>query len=371
MWCNATSCFSQSFTGYYTNYGPLGNNLYNPVYVCTNATSLVSLSVTSLSASAGNAKIEGKGFGDDRNSITAFLATDTKLAYCSNVELCSSVCQGCSTDDDCPPFSSCFRVRVSSGGTEPRCLPYCAGYNDLSCPCNSYCKGVYVKARSGVYLSKNLCTYNDNFVCPTKNDSSVVRCSAYGAVPSTGTTTAPDPVSVTALLEVVPLQAQTYTANVSMEFSCDSDIDCEDGNLCTVNICDMSTKSCRIAFYSDDQHCQSMPVLVQQRSSPYTYLGLDAANMTMQQMDFVSFMTTNGLALDTAPRGRLHSIYAGINGFGGISLHENQTFEYFGNVIREIAVNPNGIVSLAPIPPCNSFVNDLYVRSAHTLLLVV
>lgn len=425
MWCNGTVCFTQSFSSSFQNFGVLPSLIdtdFQPVYSCdggsfckdglnasgascnvtvppssVSVTSATVLATPSASVSmvgdvvGSTVLIKGSNFGFDESVVGVSLSQtggEATSPLCSYLELCTNVCEICSSSEDCSLGAACLHVGASAIG---HCFPYCAGSQDDSCPCGIPCVSVVVSSAldSGAVVGvlQNFCAPDSDFTCLSNelyaSGQDVAQCSVLGGVPvladlqsasiivgpegsSEGDTFALSSNSalVAASVELVEPHGQLRGGLAAvggegrrLSVACFTDSDCNDGDRCTINSCVDSVCVATIVDYG----CQSSMPLIQQKSAPFIYINVAMTNSSQRQSAFTTFMKTNGqLAVDSADDSVYHVPEGNVG--SSIALSPSQQLQYFGNNVTAMGITPLGVITLTPVPFCDSTLRELLVR---------
>lgn len=155
------------------------------------------------------------------------------------------------------------------------------------------------------------------------------------------------------------------TLSVAQSFTeCTTDSDCYDGDKCTIDRCNQTSGSCLHSVYSN---CATSPKIRQTLGS-YKYMPTLLLNTTASQIQFVNNMLSNGIKMLAYDASTGSSVYMrptteNISTTSGssIALPRTHYFQYYGTLITSLAVNPNGLISLAPVAWCTSTGSTLLV----------
>lgn len=336
MWFDKTSgeCFTHSNGPEYVNYGWFHES-YSPIYTCllrTEVASTVNVTINMLSFEKGLLTISGSNFGDIEDDVAVNVGSE----ICRNVEICTNVCRSCARNP-CEPGSICLNVASS-----PRCFMYCAGKDDRSCPCNTFCDTVNVySGYTGVESTINLCTpiafmSGTKGVCPSSYSNDVLQCESP-TVDENIEYAISFPISV-AVEANVAIHSDDSIAG-SLSGWCAQGQDCHDGNICTQDSCVNGR-----CTYDTVYGCQTTLQTIRERTAPYTFTSYAQANQQNQQANFAHLMNMLGSPSSISQ-----------NDDYPIEFHRLPFFiSFFGNVVNQIALNPNAVIHLPPIPECTS-----------------
>ena len=137
---------------------------------------------------------------------------------------------------------------------------------------------------------------------------------------------------------------------------CIKDSDCFDGNLCTVDSC-LSTNICS---HKVDSNCNSVAQTTIERLAPYLYYSFSIPNIN--QNAFVDYIRLKGALssvsyVDEYPLDRVKLPFS---------------FPFFGNLINQVLLSPNGGLILPPLGECDSnAVNYFYLYDLMYFVLKV
>ena len=145
---------------------------------------------------------------------------------------------------------------------------------------------------------------------------------------------------------------------------CSADSDCYDGDVCTIDSCNHTSGYCIRSRYID---CDTSPT-VKQTLHSYKYIPIILLNTTTSQSQYVSNMLQNGTKMVENDPNTGSSVYMRASESDSstttgtmITLPPTHYFQYYGSLITGFAVNPNGVVSLAPVSVCTSTETSLLV----------
>jgi len=138
LWCSVSNktCFTQSYGSYFENYGTLNDDTdLLPVFTCNEQLSAPGITpwLSTVSVDGSQVTYSGDYFGNNEKDMLLHLAGES----CENPEICSKVCRPCSSTNKCPVDSECLNT-----ADYPACFMFCAGPQDQSCPCGSFCETV-------------------------------------------------------------------------------------------------------------------------------------------------------------------------------------------------------------------------------------
>jgi hypothetical protein len=326
LWCDNGQCFTQSF-GEFANHGFLIGSSALPVYSClVNATEVSDTApvVTSALYVNGSVVIVGDNLGYDEGDV-AFMAGGWS---CYSPEACSQVCRSC-RGSECGVGSACL-----SG----HCYQYCAGLSDASCPCSTTCMEAPLSYGYTLIIPTFICSpapIADKGCAalpyPSPTAQSTFKCNApqllfqpEGAVNVSVTTSQGGAVGAIAM--AAPAQ-------------CETDDDCFDSDVCTVEVCSNSTHTCA---YSAVPDCGSSPPPVREHRFASAYNTLAVTGMGTEQETFRQQLVQRGLLssasiVDDTPH---EALELGFN------------FSYFGSVYERVSLSPNGVLAFPPFQPC-------------------
>eukprot|EP01041_Mallomonas_annulata_P001975 gene1975-3841_t len=321
LWCGPSGCFTSSYNEQFSNYGWLSNDYENfPVFSCKSY-DLETIALIDTVSIHQNAlvTISGYNFDNDGNNIKVSVSGE----QCTNIEMCSDVCQSCAIDP-CPKDSICLIGKYTEN-----CFIYCAGINDKSCPCNTFCEKELVSlyTRLGpIAIPVHLCTPN-SFLTYTNYNTDV--CSKYD--------------NGLDELQCVLSQEKQYLQHKYYE---NSNSNSNNNNQTTIisNIYKMST------LEPVSVNCPtSISYEIRSQQTPFTYKIFKLKSNIYAKMDFESKIIQSGY----------RSSVSYVDDYPVETYDFRFPFIYFGNLIKKFAINPNGAIHLSPIPRCNGEYNSI------------
>lgn len=326
LWCDETGCYTGGFSDNFQNYGWLNDKTAVPIYTCSSATASVSdITVTATSLTPAGLTIQGTNFGSPQSVVDVNINGET----CANVEVVN-VLNSC-PNPVCPLGSLCIY-----NGQSHRCYISCANALDRSCPSDFTCREVALSLSAAIFL----CT-TDSKIYYSPNSYDVLTCSATRAYQEQyELNDAPYNYSLQSEAEVfidVSSETPQYAA------WCKTDSDCYDGDICTSDSCNSGTGFC---VFEDMimTGCSSTLLGTQERRSPYMYLSYELPPLPADEISsFVDKLKSRG-TLSTA---------SGSDDAPSEPLVMPFNFTFFGNVVQEFSVNPDGFLMLPPRQSCS------------------
>jgi hypothetical protein len=337
LWCKRDSdqCFTSSFGSSFSNYGWLTNdNNSVPYFSCWDplsfsfSTSPIEISSVATSAETSQLKMRGKGFGNQDD-----LAVSLNGQSCSNLEV--GHCKTCGSSDDCPTGQTCF---TAMGSGESYCTALCAGNRDASCPCNQVC----FPTRNSAGLLTSLCLPENGYssLCSANGNLDYLVCNANNTMYSTSSADVCD-------LET-PLQGVSFLNPSSISLTskqCSSNSQCIDGNICTVDSCDITSGRCH---YHTIVNCSSIEQTIREQYTPYDFHPYIISSSSIQSA-FLSDILQHGKLSEKT----------------NIILQSSEMIQlpwstlYFGNLINQVSIVPFGVLSLPPYGNCYSTYHEV------------
>jgi len=336
LWCfTNNTCFTQGYGRDFSNYGWLlsdGTADARPVYSCIasrdNAykfNSWKSLQTVESSAGLVVCDISLNGMELTLNSSTdsdAVLLSPSSTAYiggnaCGNIEVCRSI--ACKGDEDCPVSNMCF---------ENYCAPICSVYiekGDMSCACDYTCTAPSSTSTFGVCLPRS-----------TGVGTNVMTCNSSKLV-DTSWIMVDGRVSTTLSIVTDQLQVHDITVDNKAHAYCNSDVDCQDGDVCTEDKCDMDRRYCSYSFLPN---CDSTDPVIRERSTTFAYHSFYSAveAIASNQSVAVSFLMRNGQLSSTS----------NVDGKPEQAIHLPFSFVFFNNIVDMAYISPKGMIILPP-----------------------
>ena len=353
LWCNETVCFTQSF-GLFDNHGALTSNKWGAVYTCTalsqstlSARALSTSTSTSSSSSATTTRTASPAiieyqytsegilglYGSGLVTSESDISIQLNGKRCFNTESCAEQCKSCaleSCDSDfvCIDFLYCYR--------------YCSGSEDRSCPCGTVCE-YYEIPYYGYLIPSFVCTPRpfSSGGC-TANDSPIGIQKFQCDSPELSLQPPPQNSALTVVVSAVSGTDGVAKSNVldmaDITVLCKDDSDCFDHNVCTVDKCDVLSKSC--VNSEIDELCESTQFRIRESHRPFTYQAYVESNMFSSQLAFESIMRVEGT----------ESLASSTDDYPMEEVQIGFNFNFFGSKWDSIAINPNGLLSLPPFP---------------------
>lgn len=284
--------------------------------------------------------VKGYGFTGDYDNVKLSVGNKS----CDNLEVCN-VCQDCN-ERHCSHGSVC--VMDKKGGNY--CFIPCAGLTDNSCPCDTYCDNVRVhtiSADSSSLLS--LCTPRRFVLDDVCKDYSTekIQCN-----PNKGALTTTSPNTYEIRLEVNS-NTTIFSSLLSSSLSdCDTDIECHDGNICTVDKCQQG--QCVQTYIVNENDCKKYTIT--NNKGRDVFFGYNSYINDNTDVHFSNYMVTHGKRLSTS----------WVDDFPTDRIKIPFSFQYFGNSINSININPNGVISLPPFIECHNVISS--VASAECIV---
>ena len=392
-WCDRDTreCFSTGFgSGGYENLGwkgpvasmantRLGLKSVAPVYMCVpKPTPLVGngsaplpplrVDVARVINSGARVEILGRNFGKDPSVIKIF----TGDHRCTDIQICSSVCQTCSSDDDCGYDEECLKLSGSRGVCLKPCKFTASGL-DKQCPCETECRRLFTDGRYKRFcMNKNVYTIAD--ICSKPVDSrltgqvdSKVSCAVHSlhrVCPSNAPfSLAPglDSMLSNVSISIDGVWANADGSNVLTMTDCGVDADCDDNDPCTVDSCTVSSGGEKCCEHNASQFCQVGSILPPSQRE----LSSDFYVMVDSNRDDPSVPTKELFGSNAAPPDAGAALEA--NGFKRLSASDvddspleevEMSFDFpylLGyQSFQKIYPSPNGAIQFQSTSPCGS-----------------
>jgi len=331
LWCFTNdTCFTQGYGRDFSNYGWLLSDRMadaRPVYSCLasrdNADKITSWKRVESSAGSVVCDVSLHGMELTLNSISdSVLLSPSSTAYidgnaCGSIEVCRSI--ACKSGEDCPSDSVCF---------ESYCAPICSVNiegGDMSCACDYKCTAPSSTITIGVCLPRY-----------TSSDTNVLTCSSSKLV-DTSWIMVDDRLSSTLSIVTDELHVYDITVDKKVHAYCNSDVDCQDGDVCTEDTCDGDSGYCSYNFLPD---CDSTDPVVRERSTTFVYHSFYSAVETIAgyQSVAVSFLMNNGQFSPTS----------NVDDKPEQAIHLPFSFVFFNNIVDMAYISPNGMIILPP-----------------------
>lgn len=351
--------------------------------------------------------------------------------YCSYLELCTDLCGTCNTGVDCPNGAACISPsQGAQGHCFPYCAGPTDDSCPCGSSCLSVVVGSTMDSGQNVGVQVNLCTPDSSFACNTGiygRGTEAAMCTIAGGnyvaasgqnvsiivggegdseggsvtmlTNSVSSTNGFEVLSVDTELEssadpeselmqvhahgklrgavmdgsrndmIVDVHVQQTSVARRLNAQCSTDSDCNDGDRCTINACVDSV--CTVLLNNSINgaaDCVSSLPALQQKSAPFTYINAQFSNASPRQAAFMSFMLQNGQVATDRGGSSIYLTVADSNSDSTIPLSSLTEFQYFGNKVTEIGVAPMGVVTLTPVPYCDSRVREILVSKGLWLL---
>lgn len=349
LWCGADGCFTQGYGPSFRNYGWLSNVTQAfPVFACSNdTTSSTDLAITSQSFSKGKLIVSGKGFQWDESSIRTMIGSEV----CYEPELCySEICNVCSASNPCPVGSIC--LTFAAEGTS-FCFTSCEGLTDKSCPCDFSCYGIKIgEGTDELFVCAPERLRSNGNLCSNHVATDELRCRAPGMLQHPSLLSNKN--TTMALSIAGDGDSEAIGTVLTVTSVCNSNSDCYDGNLCTIDKCEVGG----VCSYQPIDSCGSIPDATKERSAPYVYYSHFSRNNSEL---FAFFVTQMDLLGDASPAEKLDDYPL---------TYVNLPFKivYFGNLVTKAAISPNGVVGLEPLRECSRYQVILVYSYLFTIL---
>jgi len=349
LWCHTGGCYTQSLQDKFVNVGLSQNLNRSTVYTCEEY-SFDQVVSAFLSFEDGAVALSGANYGLDRDALRVTMNGD----QCADVDLCHTVCQSCHSNS-CPTGSVCLSMNSFRG-----CFPYCSGGSDTSCPCSTTCQQVNVAISQSSYISTHLCAppHLDcrHYVPPSGSHLQCHTPSIYSQIydDHIWSNTAQD-VTVTVHTDAVAIREEIAV------LQCSQDSDCFDMDAYTTDSCNDEG----VCVYSQnvegsdevggDEGTGLVPAHgstlshVRDRSTPFTYAWFQLSGQNASQLAFQAEVVERGV----------ESKAGSVDDYPVDFLDLDFTFNYFGNSVTEVTVNPNGVISFPPFSHCWGMITGL------------
>lgn len=294
------------------------------------------MTIASATLGRGQLTIVGNGFPSDSSASSAFLYGES----CSELEFCN--CQSCSASVSCPSGSLCL-TKSSGSSSVSYCFPQCAALGDDSCACGYVCSVVFGEGSETIAMclpegyAQSFGSYHSQCTAHVGR----ATCSAPRAYQEQYQ--AAETVVSAVMDNSGDVRAIGSSSDVAAGF-CATNADCFDGNVCTTDSCDTSTRLCQ---YASVVGCDSMQPAVTRRTTPYMYYsyytaGSETAATQTSSVSYLNAVGTRSFATDKDD----HPLQ---------KIDLPFSFVYFGNLVSTGYVSPNGVLALPPAMEC---VND-------------
>jgi hypothetical protein len=135
--------------------------------------------------------------------------------------------------------------------------------------------------------------------------------------------------------------------------ACVQDSDCHDGDVCTLQAC--VEGSCDVTRVDDD--CGSTLQTLLENLSPHAYLSIVQKDRRESQFDFEDLLLSLGTISPASDR-YLSPVAVTDMGF---------SFLFYGNLVNEVNIYPNGVIGLPPFLPCYNVIGSIEVRTTHDI----
>jgi hypothetical protein len=377
LWFNKESgqCFTHLYSTTFANYGWFDSDNF-PVYSCSMPTNDTSGSISIDSAYYSSTTESVAIYGSGISSLSPYIELGNQ--FCSNSQVCGDICLSCQSNEDaCSVGSICLDM----WGNGHRCYPYCAGDEDTSCPCGSTCITVSVHSQDTsdarniqicLPIEKGDQYYYDNDAA----------CEAFSKVGSNGsplesvtcklpTISSILPYTVLkskyskvdmAAVEVTITSGQNnfgsteypLTELKTLLASCINDADCFDGDICTIEHCSQDEGKCIVVRQAD---CVSSSRAIQQQQTPYKYL-MYTKNAPQKIADFEERMRCRNVSNSDCFVDWSQSTISSVDDYPSQTVALQFDFPYFGNVFSTVSLNPNGLLQLPPVLPCEDYTDS-------------
>lgn len=343
LFCDSNTCFTQSTGPSFFNYESVHPISAYTVYTCDGAPSH-RVSISKATVSKGHISMAGSNFGVDELMMKATIGGKP----CTDTESCSDMCNKCSRlAHNCSKDSVCLTV-----GADSSCYVYCSGPKDTSCPCGTTCQSVKVYIGDNRYLGTNFCG-PANLNCGAYREENHMTCRSprtYGWTSDPINTD--EKVSMELSLAVnsdIALEKVSHTPD-----KCLSDGQCFDKSPYSSAVCSPGGE-CNYTLLSEvgetSEPMGSTFPRITDRNTRFSYVGLIAKDMVTEQYIFEGKVRLEGEKsrvsdVDDAP----------------VDYHElDFPFRYFGNDVRDMNINPNGLIALPPFTECIAIAGSLRV----------
>lgn len=335
LWCkDDDSCFTQGFGAHFSNFGWLpGDATSHPVYTCAGTYSSTAATISTAVLSNGRMTMSGTNIAILDSTTSAYVYGET----CISVETCNCLsCAAGGNTPQCPPGFMC-----PSNAGFPFCTQICSEDGDAGCPCDHVCRPFLGSGQGTVRIclppspkafEKSCETANDNFMCNAAR--------AYTAEYATESSSAGS-FDVSIMTGSVGAQKTISPAAISSGF-CTSDANCVDGDLSTRDSCDTAKKLC---VFTPEEGLSSVLYSVASRKTAfmyYTYYSA-SAELAQTQAASVAYLLANGV----------NSLNSNKDDYPFQPVQLQFSMVFFGNLVSEAFISPNGVVSLPPVRICD------------------
>lgn len=347
LWCRNDVCFTHSFSSNYYNFAAVQLGDVFTAFTCRKQNFTSTMTISNVAFYERIINIEGD-FGTTEQVDVDITVNGNRCGFVNN---CNSVCDACTTNSDCEKDGICLRINERYS-----CLKYCAGSSDMSCPCSSVCRGVAVYYRATDYINVYLCVPT-TFDCSTYDINPNVQCespAAYNLTFHKNQGYNDDSFSISVLAN-----DRVGTAEkTNLVSSCTQNADCFDNNLFTTETCynGVCTYSYREQNMILESNSDNVPLYfgsihhrIREKQRTGFYYSFIAENKYESQNLFEKEITQKKQKADVID----HDDYP--------LQVENLDFEtvFYGNRIDRVAISPNGLISLPPIPSCRGSSGDI------------
>ena len=360
LWCTPSDrCFTQRFGRLFDNYGWLSsamNNTINsefiPVYSCYKKDQPEQILSASITLIGKHLKILGRDIAS-RNQTNSVVAT-VYGEQCSNYEFYNY--QECGDHGEiCERGSTCS----CNGNDDCKCFKTCANGYDTSCPRGFHCKYLktYQKLRNQDYE-----IVKDFYICTPsgKVNTDIIQCDVSRAFQQqyidnrTGKFIFSDYVlkinDVNTILDInislaIGNKSITKKNNFGTSFGfCEIDSDCYDGNMCTLDVCNVASKLCE---YTSSLGCTSNPTIYRSTFKANAIVPFLYKSFTFLENEHILSNFTH-----TVLKAGTKSTSSDLDDNPGRNYDLLFSFDFFGNKVKQIAIDPNGIIHLPPTDRC-------------------
>jgi len=335
LWCKDDgTCFTQGFGAHFSNFGWLpGDSTSHPVYTCAGTYSPAAAVIDKAVLHKGRLTVTGTNIAVLDSTTTAYVYGET----CISIETCN--CLACDASQEvpqCPPGFMC----PSSRGF-PFCSQICTEEGDAGCPCDQVCRELGGSGAgilriclppSPQSFATSCATSADNFMC----NAARAYTAEYAELSDTMHSF---PVSV--MTGSVGAEKNITETTISGGF-CTSDANCVDGDLSTRDSCNTVMKLCE---FEPEEGINSVLYGVARRKTAfmyYTYYS-DDAEIAQTQASSVAYLLANGK----------ESMNANKDDYPLQPVDLPSSIVFFGNLVKEAFISPNGVVSFPPVRVCD------------------
>jgi hypothetical protein len=353
LWCQEGHCYTQSLQDKFVNIGLSPKLNRSTVFTCVEY-ELENVVSGFLSIEDGAVSLTGSNYGLDRDALAVTLNSE----QCTDVDLCHTVCQSC-TSFSCPTGSVCLSMNSFRG-----CFMYCGGSEDTSCPCSTTCQQVNVAISQTSYVATHLCApanLDCRYYSPYSGDSHL-QChtpSIYSQIYDGNSW----PNSKQAVTLNVNHDALAFTSELSAP-KCTRDSDCFDMDSYTSDTCStegICTYSKRMVAPLNSEQSEDVVTPaeglshgstlshIRDRTTPFTYAWFHLSDQESSQESFETELKQLGT----------ESRAGNVDDYPVDYLNLDFTFNYFGNSLTEVTVNPNGVISFPPYSHCWGMITGL------------